>query len=117
VFYTLNTKENINSARVFITECKNWSRPVGSRGVITFKSTLKSRGCDHGILVATNGISGTSEPPTEAHNQIARALSEMVHILVITREEIEGLNDTDGLVEPLQRRLCGLSRKATAVLS
>lgn len=102
---------------VFIAECKNWSTPVGSRGVVTFKSTLKSRGCDHGILVATNGISGTSEPPTEAHHQIATALSEMFHILVITREEIEALSDTDSLVELLQRRLCGLSRKGTAVLS
>lgn len=102
---------------VFIAECKNWSRPVGSRGVTTFKSTLKSRGCDHGILVATNGISGTSEPLTEAHHQIAMALSEMFHILVITREEIEALSDTDGLVELLQRRLCGLSMKGTAVLN
>lgn len=102
---------------LFIAECKNWSNPVGSRGVITFTSALKSRGCDHGILVATNGISGTSEPPTEAHHQIAMALSEMVHILVITREEIEALSDTDDLVELLQGRLCGLSRKGTAVLS
>jgi hypothetical protein len=102
---------------LFIAECKNWSSAVGSRAVITFTHTLRSRGCDHGILVANNGISGTSEPPTEAHHQIAMALSDMVHIMVVTREEIQALSDTDSLVELLKRRLCGLSRKGTLVLS
>lgn len=101
---------------IFLVECKNWSNAVGSRGVVTFKSTLRSRGCDHGILVAANGISGNSEPPTEAYHEIAMALSEMLHILVITREDIEALRDTNGLVELFQKRLCGLTRKGTAVL-
>lgn len=101
----------------FLAECKNWSEPVGSRGVVTFKSTLRSRGCDHGILIANNGISGTSDPPTEAHHQIAQALSEMFHIIVITREDIVALRDTNDLIKILQKRLCGLSRKGTALLS
>jgi hypothetical protein len=102
---------------LFIAECKNWSSPVGSREVVTFTHTLRSRGCDHGILVATNGISGTNDPPTEAHHQIAMSLSDMVRIMVITRQEIEPLSDTDSLVELLKQRLCGLSRRGTLVLS
>lgn len=102
----------------FLVECKNWSSPVGSRGIVTFTSTLRSRGCDHGVLVATNGISGNSDPPpTEAYHQIAMALSNMVHILVLTRQEIEALSDTQSLVALLQQRLCGLARRGTAVLS
>jgi len=99
----------------FAVECKSWSRSVGSRAVSAFQSTLKSRGCEYGILVATNGISGTSNPPTEAHHKIAVALSEMFHILVVTREEIEALRDTNDLIQLLQQRICELARKATAL--
>jgi hypothetical protein len=100
----------------FLIECKNWATPVGSRTIVNFKSTLRSRGCDHGILVATHGISGTNDPPTEAYHEIALALSDMFHILVITRQEIEGLNNSDSLVDLLKQRLCGLKRRGTAVL-
>lgn len=100
---------------LFIAECKNSSNPVGSRDVTNFRSTLRSRGCDHGILVAANGISGTSDPPTRAYHQIAAALADMIKILPITREEIEALSHSDNLVELLKRKLCGLSRRGTAV--
>ena len=100
---------------LFIAECKNSSNPVGSRNVTNFISTLRSRACDHGILVAANGISGTTDPPTRAYHQIAFALTQMIRILPVTREEIEALSHSDDLVELLKRKLCGLSRRCTAV--
>lgn len=99
----------------FAVECKSWSRSVGSRGIVSFKSTMKSRGCGYGVLVTINGISGSSHPPTEAHHQIAIALLEMCHILVVTKEEIEALRDTDDLVYLLKQKTCELARKGTAL--
>lgn len=99
----------------FLAECKNSANPVGSRDIVNFISTLKSRGCDHGILVAAYGITGTSSPPTHSYNQIAVALRERIKILPITRENIISLRTSDDLVELLKLRLCGLAWKGTAV--
>jgi hypothetical protein len=99
----------------FAVECKSWSRSVGSRAITSFKSTLKSRGCSYGILVALNGISGTINPPTQAHHEIVFALSEMCHILIVTREEIATLRETDDLAFLLKQKACDLARKGTAL--
>jgi hypothetical protein len=99
----------------FAVECKSWSRSVGSRAIVTFKSTLKSRGCSYGILITLKGISGDYDPPTQAYHEIAFALNEMCHILVMTREEIASLRDTDGLAFLLKQKACDLARKGTAI--
>src|SRR5688500_17847246 len=51
---------------VFLIECKNWSRAVGSQEVAYFASRLRHRGCDHGVLIAAHGITGVPEELTGA---------------------------------------------------
>lgn len=99
----------------FIAECKNWAHPVGSRVIDEFQALLRSRGCDHGVLVSSMGISGNNNPPTEAYHKISDALLSFFHILVITRGDIEVLATTDDVVRLLQKRLGGLKRSGTFV--
>ena len=100
----------------FIIECKNSDTPVGSREIDAFRGLLRSRACDHGILVASSGISGTNSPPTDAYAKISEALHDFINILVITRTDIEVFKSTDDMVELLKRRLGGLKRTGTCVL-
>lgn len=100
----------------FIIECKNSATPVGSQEIDAFRALLRSRACDHGILVACSGISGANNPPTEAFAKISEALHDFVNILVVTRENIEALNSTEDIVELLKKRYGGLKRTGTCVL-
>ncbi len=95
-------------SNIILVECKNWSKPVGSEEVNWFDSKLKRRGQLFGILVATNGITGDSEKVEAAHEIIRVALSEGRRLIVITRNEIEQLQNTNQLVKLLQKKLCEL---------
>jgi hypothetical protein len=77
---------------------------------------LRSRACDHGILVASAGISGNNNPPTEAYAKISEALHDYVHIVLVIRRDIEVLSSTEKLVELLKRRYGGLKRTGTCVI-
>ncbi len=101
---------------ILLVECKNWSSPVGSQEVSYFATRLRHRGCDHGVLVAANGITGTAEDLNRAHQQIAAALAEGQKILVLTRDEIERLSTTSGLVRLLKQKLCELAVCGTLFL-
>jgi hypothetical protein len=101
---------------ILLVECKNWSNPVGSQEVSYFATRLRHRGCDHGVLVAANGITGAAEDLTRAHQQIAAALAEGQKILVLTRDEIERLSTTGGLVRLLKQKLCELAVCGTLFL-
>jgi hypothetical protein len=101
---------------ILLVECKNWNSPVGSQEVSYFATRLRHRGCDHGILVAANGITGTPEDLNRAHQQIAAALAEGQKILVLTRDEIERLGSTSGLVRLLKQKLCELAVCGTLFL-
>jgi hypothetical protein len=79
-----------------IVECKNLARPVGSADVDYFRTRLQDKGARSGILVAAGGLSGDSG--THAHHAIENGLSHGVHILVITRKDLESLPTTDELV-------------------
>ena len=100
----------------FIIECKNAATPVGSREIDGFRALLRSRACDHGILVTSAGISGNSNPPTDAFAKISEALHDFVHILVVIRQDIEALNTTEDMSKLLQKRYGGLKRTGTCVL-
>jgi hypothetical protein len=101
---------------ILLVECKNWSNPVGSQEVSYFATRLRHRGCDHGVLVAANGITGAAADLTRAHQQIAAALAEGQKILVLTRDEIERLSTTSGLVRLLKQKLCELAVCGTLFL-
>jgi len=101
---------------ILLVECKNWSRPIGSQEVAYFVQRLQNRGRDYGILVAANGITGVAEERNRAHYEIAMALGRGLHILVLTRAEIETLTDTVQLVRLLKEKLCELAVSGTVFL-
>src|SRR4051794_7727437 len=90
---------------VFLVECKNWSQAVGTEEVTYLIRKCQSRGCDHGLLVAMNGIPGDPSKLTGAHFQIATALSQGTRIIVLTVEEIENLYATEELIRMVKRKL------------
>lgn len=101
---------------IIVVECKNWSNPVGSEEVSYFSQKLQHRGLDYGILIAANGITGTNEDITRAHYEVAMALSAGVHILVVTKDEIEFLTETSSLVRLIKEKLCDLAISGTALI-
>lgn len=101
---------------VLLVECKNWSNPCGSQEVAYFVSRLQHRGCDHGILFAANGVTGVPADLTNAHFEIATALSEGIRVIVLTPADIRGLVDTRHLVDLVKRKLCQLAVSGTTFL-
>lgn len=94
---------------VVLIECKNWSNPVSSIEVNWFCQKIASRGLDFGILIANNGITGNADDLNAAHNTIAFHLSHKRKIIVITREEINALNNTGEMVNLIKQKLCLLA--------
>ncbi len=91
-----------------LVECKNWSEKVSSKEVSWFDTKLRDRGLFLGILISMQGITGDPQRLTDAHFIVARALSEQRKIIVITREDIEGLTSASGLVILLKEKLSDL---------
>ncbi|MBN1184975.1 MAG: restriction endonuclease [Bacteroidales bacterium] len=94
---------------VILIECKNWSNPVSSIEVNWFCQKVASRGLDFGILIANNGITGDEIDLTAAHNTIAYHLMQKRRIIVITREDINGFNDTKDLIHLVKEKICLLT--------
>jgi len=94
---------------VVLIECKNWSNPVSSIEVNWFCQKIASRGLDFGILIANNGITGNAADLNAAHNTIAFHLAQKRKIIVITRDEINGLNNTSEIVHLIKEKICLLS--------
>ena len=100
---------------LLLIEAKNWSSPCGSQEVAYFVSRLQHRGCDHGILLATNGITGVAADLSQAHFEIATALSDGIRVLVITLGEIQSVASSDEIVTLLKRKLCQLVVSGTTI--
>jgi len=98
---------------LFLVECKNWHNPVGSVEVSYFAQRLRHRGCDHGILFAANGITGTPSELTAAHYELAMALSSGQRIIVLTRSDLESVSTTAAVVRLVKERLCELTVSGT----
>lgn len=98
---------------IILIECKNWSNPVGSQEVAYFSQRLQNRGRDFGVFVAANGITGIPDDLNRAHYEIAMALARGLHIVVLTRSEIESLTDTTQLVNMMKAKLCELAVSGT----
>jgi hypothetical protein len=96
-----------------LVECKNKQQAADSAEVSYFADRLRHKGCDAGVLVSMNGITGTSDPPTAGYYEISAALQDGVRILVITRQDIEALADARGLVTILRGRYLDLVRTQT----
>ena len=98
---------------LILVECKNWSVPAGYPELAVFHDKLQSRGRPLGIFVAASGITGDPVSLTAAHSVLARALAQGREILVLTRGEIEKLNDTDEFVRVLKRKRAQLAVSGT----
>jgi hypothetical protein len=101
---------------LLLVECKNWRHACGSQEVAYFVNRLRHRGCDHGILLAVNGVTGIPEDLTRAHFEIATALADGVRVVVLTLGDIESLRSTEELVDLLKRKLCQLVVSGTNFL-
>jgi hypothetical protein len=98
---------------ILLVECKNWSVPVGYPELAIFNDKLTSRGRPMGVFVAASGITGDPAGLTAAHSVLARALAEGREMIVLTRQEIEQLTDTDELVRLLKRKRVQLAVSGT----
>jgi hypothetical protein len=94
---------------LILVECKNWSSPVTSQEVAAFDTKLRNRGLGFGILLAMRGITGDAAETTAAHQVVAGALREGRQIVVMTRDELEALTNTQLLVNLVKRKLCELA--------
>lgn len=93
-------------------ECKNWTKTLGSSEVSYFIAKIRNRGCDHGLLIATNGITGSSGRNTGAFFEISNALRDGIRVIFITQEEILNIITTDDLISIIQEKLTELVIRA-----
>ncbi|MGO9963559.1 MAG: restriction endonuclease [Acidimicrobiales bacterium] len=94
---------------LILVECKNWSRPVDSRATSYFADGIRSRGCDTGILVAANDVSGTTAQPSGGRFVAATYLMrDGVKVLVVTLEELHQITTIAEFVALLRRSLMDL---------
>ena len=98
---------------ILLVECKNWTSPAGYPELAVFYYKLTSRGRPMGIFVAAAGITGKASGLTAAHAVPARALRQDREIIVLTRREIEGLDNTDDFVRRLKRKLAEFAVSGT----
>jgi hypothetical protein len=98
---------------ILVVECKNTGQRIDSAAVRTFLSKVQEMRLDHGILVAANGVTGNNANLRAAHDVIRSAfLRDHVHIIVLTRSEIEGLRSTEDLIRLLQDKVLMLTMQA-----
>jgi hypothetical protein len=87
-----------------LVECKDWELPVDSKSVGYFMNILAGRGVELGVLIAANGITGDLADMTNAHALGLAASPRGVKVVVITSDEIAGLESTEQFTELLTRR-------------
>ncbi len=98
---------------ILVSECKNTGERVGSPAVRIFLSKLIEMGLTHGLLIAAQGITGEQDNLRAAHDVIRTAfLQQRILIIVITRHEIELLQNTDDLIKLLQDKILLLTMQA-----
>lgn len=94
---------------IIIVECKHTGRPVGSRDVGWFVRKLQDRSVGHGILIALSGITGEADGTSNAHSEVLTALiRDRVKVLLLRREEVLSLENTDDLVQLLTAKVLKL---------
>ncbi len=101
---------------VVITECKNTANRLGSAGVRWFIDKLRDCGVSTGILISLSGITGVADGVSNAHSELINAvIRDKVSVLLLSREEIEVLTNTDELVNLLQDKILALTIERTVL--
>lgn len=98
---------------LILVECKNWDKPVGSMEVNWFITKIRDRALDFGILIAANGITGSEVDKKNAHDVASKALKDGIRLVVITRAEIEDLQNAGQLVALIKQKLLELTVAGT----
>lgn len=102
-------------ADVILVECKNWSSAVGTEEVVYFIARVKQRGCQCGILVAMQGVTGDPTILTAARFAIASALAEKIRIIVITRFDLEEIRTVADFVILIRKKVLELVASGTTI--
>jgi hypothetical protein len=74
-----------------------------------FVTKLHNSGLSFGILIAANGITGDARNRTDAHSVIFSARSEQRRVIIITRQELEAVDDSENLVRLIKVKLTRLA--------
>ena len=86
-------------------ECKNWQAPVNAATLTVFTGKLHKFRVDFGILVAANGITGDAIDRRAAHAHLQSVFDrDGLKVVVVTRQEIETLRNTDDLEELMRNK-------------
>lgn len=87
-----------------IVECKNWSRKVRAREISVLEANLRSQSPDAkgGILVALNGITGSSS--RDATLKVREARQRGFYILILERSDLIDIVQGISLGEVIQRK-------------
>jgi hypothetical protein len=97
-----------------IVECKNTVNRVGSHEVGWLVRKLQDRGAFSGILIGLSGITGHQDGTSSAHSEVLSALiRDKIKMLVVTRQEIQELENTDQFVELLRGKFLKLTLQKT----
>jgi hypothetical protein len=89
---------------VILVECKHWDKPVDSGTVGYFMNILAGRGIELGVLVAASGITGDRDDLTNAHALGLHGSPRAVKVVVITTDDVIGLQSVGDFIELLHRR-------------
>ncbi len=93
----------------FLVECKGWDAAVTSVEVAWFLTKIRHRGLKFGFLIAANGITGEPEHLSRANFVVAAELASFgIKMVIITREEIEGLASGEDFGKLVIQKVCTL---------
>jgi hypothetical protein len=81
-----------------LAECKNEERPISAAEVRIFGSKLGERNQPVGVMISRAGLSGQSPNKTAAHGTVGLELANGRTIVVLTLQDLEGLCDSNELV-------------------
>ena len=98
---------------VIIIECKNLDQTMGTRDVSFFITKIRNKGLNFGIIVASNGITGSEDTSSRAHFEIPLALKEGIRVITINLREVLELTDSSDLIKLIKGKICKLYVKGS----
>src|SRR5690606_12206772 len=99
---------------IVLCECKNETPPLSSQKVREFVNKLRTRGANTGVLVTSSGITGQLNGYRYANSAIIDALTaDKIKVLVIDRDEILSLSNTNDFYEILSDKYLNLTLRRT----
>lgn len=101
---------------IILIECKNLDGNIPTRDVAYFITKIRNKGLDFGIIIASNGITGSQDDSTRAHFEIPLALREGIRVIIINLDEILRLRNTHDLIRLIKQKVCSLYLKGSIEL-